>query len=498
MDQSTLERILQSPNLPTLPAIAIRILELTQDDTVSMQELASTIQNDQAIAAKVLRTVNSSFYGLRRPCSTINQALVMLGISTVKTLALSFSLVSSLRRKGESEFDHATYWKRSLYTAAASRLIARAAKLDKTDEAFLGGLLQDVGMMAMYQSLGKEYIDVVRSAGDHRSLSRVEMTHLDIQHAQVGAMLAQRWKLPPELIIPIKYHEQPTAAPEEYAPLARAVGLGNIACDVLVSRTPGPALRRFHACASRWFNFSAQTCDDLLKEAAGRGRELSSLFVLNIGETESPEVILKRAEQQLAVVCEQTEQTYAQEVPFHRLISDSHEFDPLTGALTRRALITRAMELLDTKVQRAARVAVAALEIDRFSMLQSTLDQETADALLVETALLLEQHFSPEKGHVARWEQGTFVVLVPGSDADAMHHHIERVRQQLQEQAPSWFNRPGSGPVTWTAGVASVDIDPRTTTQQGVTAIGSALRALESARACGGDRTFLTPSRLAA
>jgi hypothetical protein len=79
-----------------------------------------------------------------------------------------------------------------------------------------------------------------------------------------------------------------------------------------------------------------------------------------------------------------------------------------------------------------------------------------------------------------------------------MHHHIERVRQQLQEQAPSWFNRPGSGPVTWTAGVASVDIDPRTTTQQGVTAIGSALRALESARACGGDRTFLTPSRLAA
>ena len=97
MNQDVLERILQCQTLPSLPAVAIRILELTSDLNVSIAELARTIENDQGLTAKILRTVNSSFYGLRKPCPTIHQAVVILGLSAVKSLALGFSLVTSIK-----------------------------------------------------------------------------------------------------------------------------------------------------------------------------------------------------------------------------------------------------------------------------------------------------------------------------------------------------------------------------------------------------------------
>src|ERR1051325_6151536 len=147
MNPELIERILRCPTLPTLPAVAVRVLELTGDESVSLERLAEEIQNDQALAAKVLKTINSSFYGVRRPCGTISQAMVMLGLSAVKSLALSFSLVSSIGF-GDDEFDHVAYWRRGLYTAAAAKIIAREVGRAFEDEAFLGGLLQDVGMMA--------------------------------------------------------------------------------------------------------------------------------------------------------------------------------------------------------------------------------------------------------------------------------------------------------------------------------------------------------------
>ncbi len=96
MNNETLEKVLKCPTLPSLPAVALKVIDLTSNPAVKMEELARTIQNDQGLAAKILRTVNSSFYGLRKPCSTIHAAIVMLGLGPVKTLALGFSLVSAI------------------------------------------------------------------------------------------------------------------------------------------------------------------------------------------------------------------------------------------------------------------------------------------------------------------------------------------------------------------------------------------------------------------
>ena len=123
MQNAAIERVLAIPNLPTLPAVAIRVLELTSGRDASVREIASVIENDPALASKVLRTVNSSFFGLSRRCGSIQQALVFLGLHSLKALVLSFTLTRAVDGHDDDEvgFDFLSYWRRSIYSAAAAR-----------------------------------------------------------------------------------------------------------------------------------------------------------------------------------------------------------------------------------------------------------------------------------------------------------------------------------------------------------------------------------------
>src|SRR5688572_1757354 len=109
MNPELLEQVLSCNRLPTVPAVAMRLIDLTRDNNVSMRALAELITNDQGLAAKILRTVNSSFYGLRQRCSSINQAIVMLGLSAVKSLALGFCVVQAVKDCDTEGFDHIAY-----------------------------------------------------------------------------------------------------------------------------------------------------------------------------------------------------------------------------------------------------------------------------------------------------------------------------------------------------------------------------------------------------
>ena len=125
MNEQLQNRIRQSPNLPSLPAIAMQVLDLAQKADVDIAEIARIISRDPALSSKILRTVNSSFYARSQHVSTISHALVILGLQSVKTLVLGFSLVTSLSKtKGGSGFKYIDYWKRSIFAATAARTIA--------------------------------------------------------------------------------------------------------------------------------------------------------------------------------------------------------------------------------------------------------------------------------------------------------------------------------------------------------------------------------------
>jgi diguanylate cyclase (GGDEF)-like protein len=460
MNPEVLDKVLACRNLPTLPAVAMKVVELTSSRDVSMRALAETIQNDQALAAKILRTVNSSLYGLRTKCSSINQAIVMLGLSAVKTLALGFTLVSAIKDCDTGDFDLEDHWRRALFTGIAARSIAAKARLSNAEECFLGGLLQDVGMIALYQTLGRQYLDVVAKAeGDHRRLSKAELETLEIQHGDVGAMLATRWRLPETLIMPIKYHERPTAAPVEHTGLVRAVGLGNIASDVLTSPEPGVHLRKFYQRAEQWFGIDPPTADEVLKVISTATREVSSLLSVPTGQVNSAEAVLSQAREQMAkVTIPAIDESSSLSRPGG---SEMASTDDLTGASSRVVFDRTMVAAFEQTRAGVGPLSVALFDVDGLDEINEQFGREAGDAVLIAVASRLDQAFKPHNALVARYDGGRFAVLMPRVDRVVAVKAAEQARTAIAAQPVTLIAAKSGAPpqltTTASAGVASLD-----------------------------------------
>src|SRR3954464_5833021 len=183
MNDKLLQRIKQCPTLPSLPSIAVQVLDLAQRANVDIAEIARIISKDPALSGKILRTVNSSFYGRSQHVSTISHALVILGLQSVKTLVLGFSLVSNLSKNKAKGFKHITYWRRSIYAATAARTIASKINIVQQEEAFLSALLMDIGMLVLDQVLGEEYGKIHSKVQTHQDLAPAEIAALGMNHA---------------------------------------------------------------------------------------------------------------------------------------------------------------------------------------------------------------------------------------------------------------------------------------------------------------------------
>ncbi|MEO1511518.1 MAG: HDOD domain-containing protein, partial [Planctomycetota bacterium] len=472
----------------------VEVIELTRDPEVKLEQLAATIQNDQGLASKVLRTVNSSYFGLRQKCSTIRQALVVLGLSAVKSLALGFSLVSSVKRSGD-DFDYDTYWRRGLFTAISARSIAKAAGCPFEDEAFLAGLLQDIGMVAMYESLGPRYAKILeQTGGDHRKLCRFEIADLEMQHPDLGAMMAQRWKLPEELVLPVKYHERPSAGPVgAVGDLVRSVGVGGILAEALLAEEPLPAMRRYREKAKDWFKIDNDTADEILREVSEGTREMAKLFDIDAGEIRDADDLLTSARDRAVELAIEAPPVAENDDALDELLLDSPRYDAVTGLVGAEAF---------SKVYNAFFDEAVAAD-DAFSLIRISIEQltpagddplSTADAnkLVVAAATLLRKHFEQAGSVIARHGPMTFLVVSRINRTGATKT-ADAFRQEFAAAAAEW-----STPAKATIGVATRDIETAGTYQRPTMLQAAALQALKAALANGGDCVkFFAPRKAA-
>ncbi len=460
MNPDVLERVLACDTLPTLPVVAARVIELTNDNNVSMKALADTITNDQGLSAKVLRTVNSSFYGLRRRCSSINQAIVMLGLSAVKTLALGFSLVTVISEVESEGFDHVGYWRRALYTGIAAKCIARESRSGFEEECFLGGLLQDVGMVALHQAIGRPYLDLLaKTAGDHRQLIRLELMELEVQHPDIGALLAHRWTLPEELVLPVKYHERPTAAPVSHLKIVRAVGLGNIASDVLTTADPTEHLRRFYARAEQWFNLSNTQADEILRTIASATREVAGLLMVDTGPSANVQQVLDQAHERLLAMPIPSE---VHEEETEQRDADPTGTDDLTGLPTRLRFDQTMIAAFEQAKAGAGPLSVAIFDIDGLDTINGAYGREAGDTVIINVARRIKEAFRGTKAMVCCYEGGRFGVAMPRTDRNTALRASEKARKHIESQPVDLIagrNAPPRIPVTASVGVTAAASD---------------------------------------
>lgn len=505
MNEQLLQKVLSCSKLPSLPQVAMRVIELTGDENLKLQELASVIEKDQGLASRILKTVNSAFYGLPKQCSTLTHAQSLMGIDAIKTLALGFSLLTGLREGEEQGFNYVQYWRRAVYSAVAAKAVAIMVRNGDAEEAFLGGLLQDIGMIALCKSLGDEYIDLVRSCGDdHRALVKKELAEYELQHPDVGAMLAQRWKLPETLVMPIKYHERPTAAPMVGRAIVRSVALGNIVADILMQSDRAYWLSQFYQRAHQWFALTATQADEIIETVTKSARDVAKTFDVDMGPTPKSSEILELASERLATIALQENRNAVRAAAATEEIRRALEFDALTGLRTRSRFTEIVNEQFERARQMSEPLSVLLLDADQFWLINDELGSDTGDIVLVRLAQRLTEQLADLDVAAFRYGGEEFGVILSGVNRVKATEIGEQLRRAVGsrplELGPALEGPASNVALTVSVGVATLDGETEDVLVRGERLIHAADKAVRAAKEAGGNclRAFRPKRRKAA
>lgn len=382
MNQTLVDRIRQCPSLPSLPTIAMQVLDLAQREEVDIAEIARIISKDPALSGKILKTVNSSFYGRSQSVSTISHALVILGLQSVKTLVLGFSLVTNLAKSKSKGFKHLAYWRRSIYAATAARTVASKTGVVQQEECFLAALLMDIGMLVLDQVLGESYGLIVEQVSGHSELAAVEQAELGMTHADVAGLLAEQWKLPPVLSTPIANHSDPTVVNDPaLRKLTDVTFLAARCADVFVDDEAAGAIADVRKlCAS--YGMSDDDCDAMLDEIGRRTREVAPLFEINIGSGGHYEAILKKANEALVELTLRTQQQATTLQKQNIQLKQQATTDGLTGLANRARLDQFLAEQFANCRAAGKPLSLLILDLDRFKSINDVHGHQAGDEVL--------------------------------------------------------------------------------------------------------------------
>jgi HD-like signal output (HDOD) protein len=219
----------QISHIATLPEVTLKIIELVEDPSSTAQDLHNVISNDPALGSRILKVVNSAFYGLPGQIGSINRAIVLLGLNAVKNIAIAASL-AKLYRGGQlcPDFSARDLWTHSIATAAGCKLIADTIKLGLPDEAFLAGLIHDIGIMVEMQADRQKLIEVIDALHVNDGVPTKDMLEEETRvfgasHQDFGRGLCEKWKFPKSFSYVTGGHHAPLELPEQNRTLACVV-----------------------------------------------------------------------------------------------------------------------------------------------------------------------------------------------------------------------------------------------------------------------------------
>jgi len=219
-------------DVTTLPAAAQKVLKLTEDDNTDGELLREAIQSDPVLVARILRRLNSSYYSLSHRVSDLKAAISLLGLREIRNLALTV-FVARLFEGGAA---HGTYrreqlWTHSVAVAVASRLVARVCGRSAGEEAYIAGLLHDIGLILLDQTLRRHFLCVLDQIDGQTPTHIVENRILTFDHAVLGGFVARKWNFPEPVADAITFHHQPWCYTGQHKDLVHVVAVANYLCS---------------------------------------------------------------------------------------------------------------------------------------------------------------------------------------------------------------------------------------------------------------------------
>ena len=235
--ESDIKQILKldDKKLPSFPQVAAKLIEVSRDETTSLPDISKIVETDPGISVRVLEIVNSAMYGLGRKITALSEAVVFLGLDEIKKLAIGMTVFEKMFKSGHAkQFDRLLFWRHCLSVAVLSMEIAKETGYPEPEEAYIAGLLHDVGKIFLDVQGKKSYGNFIQELSTSTDLViEKERSIIGIGHDDVGAFFCSLWQLPEKLTIAVKYHHQPFEHLEltrEETLLTSIVSLANFLC----------------------------------------------------------------------------------------------------------------------------------------------------------------------------------------------------------------------------------------------------------------------------
>ena len=219
--------------ISSLPHVAMEIIELAGDPRAEADDLLDAVRRDPALAMRLMRSINSSYYALSEKVTDLKQAITLLGFKEVRNLAMTAYIAQLFRQTS----DHGTYSRRGLWThmvgtAMVARLTAQTCGRVQPQEAYLAGLLHDVGFILIDQHLHRPFMQVIDALTERSPVCGVESKFLGFDHAALGEYVAVRWRLPGHVAATIGNHHTPAAYNGPHTDMVNIVALADYLCDL--------------------------------------------------------------------------------------------------------------------------------------------------------------------------------------------------------------------------------------------------------------------------
>jgi diguanylate cyclase (GGDEF)-like protein len=435
-------QLLESPDLPTLPAVAQRVLELCNQVDTDLILLSNTISADPSIATRILRLINSPAYGLAREIVSIREAVLYMGFNSVRSVALSFSFLRSLRDGQAATVDGLNdVWRTSLMNALAARRLAQEVGGWDGEEAFLAGLIADCGTLLMYK-LVPEYPELVVSFrnGD-ADLLDLEQANLPTDHTRLGELLLEAWRFPEDFRTLIGgHHDSSRLPPDSTLELrARVLTASWICARALTVPAFAPETLRLDRLVAGLLGLPVAVVRAIASELPDELRDTAAVFEIPADQQLSFDELLERANRRLSELALEGEQAQMQAreegerydrvlfTDLRRQLGSSLTLDEKSGLLSRDSFDTVLEAFFRRAREARSSLGVMLIELDELKALGS----EVTSEVLREVRSRVEAQTRGSDVN-ARFGEDQVAVLIAGCWPSDLEHVAERIRVEVE------------------------------------------------------------------
>ena len=424
-----------SENLPTLPGIAAKLLQAFQKENPDIDEIGEILSTDPPLSAKVLKIVNSSFYSLPSKITSVNHAIKLLGINSVKNLALSFSLVNKFNTKVSKTLDHALFWKDSLIGAIAVKLIGEKIIKSFSNDIFFLGLLQNIGFFTLCCCMPKQYdLVMVQFHKNGSQVHEVESQSLGFNHMEIGEYLIKTWGLPDTFYTPIGYHHYPQrlkSARDDIHTLTRVLHLSSLYIELFNhSSDVGLQMATIEQRAKDYGFDETIDIHEVGKAINQKASDILPIFDIEFKDENEYAQLLETAKAEIANLSTKL---------INNLLDQRQEINLLRQQVGRDSMTNlnnhqRFRELLQQEISRSQRynhpLSTIFADIDHFKSVNDTYGHLSGDRVIKIVAGCLKKELR-ESDHLARYGGEEFAFILPETEKDDAWMVAERLRKAI-------------------------------------------------------------------